>query len=172
MKSVKAWMVATAMVVAVIMLAMAGAAGAERFGFRVGDKVIVSAGDPSCRLNYRAGTGVDHTVLRSYPDGTKATVMEVSPKGLWFRCLVEGRQDGWFWGGYLRKDAAAAVTGKGEQKTVANYGMFVNLRVEPDGAVLARVPDGAKVTVYGSADGWSRVGYGGMAGYVMSHFLK
>lgn len=148
-----------------------GTAGAENFGFRKGDRVIVAAGGPSRRLNYRAGWGTDHAVLRSYEDGTQATVLEVSPKGLWFRCLTpDGRQDGWFWGGYLKK-GAAAVPGNGTH-VVSNYGMFVNIRLSPGGAVIGQIQDGEKVTVLSEGNGWSLVEYGIKTGYVMSHFLR
>ena len=147
-----------------------GTASAGAFGFKNGDRVIVNAGGPSRRLNYRAGWGTDHAVLRSYEDGTQATVLEVSPKGLWFRCrMPDGRQDGWFWGGYLVRANGAAV---GATHVISNRGMFVNLRSVPNGAVLARIPDGAKVRMISSGGEWSLVEYGGLTGYVMSHFLR
>lgn len=145
-------------------------ASAGAFGFVKGDKVIVNAGGPSRRLNYRAGWGTDYAVLRSYEDGTMATVLEVSPKGLWFKCrMPDGRQDGWFWGGYLKKTGGFTV---GATHVISNRGMFVNLRLAPGGAVLARIPDGSKVKLISSGAEWSLVEYGGMSGYVMSHFLR
>ena len=145
-------------------------ASAGAFGFVKGDKVIVNAGGPSRRLNYRAGWGTDYAVLRSYEDGTMATVLEVSPKGLWFRCkMPDGRQDGWFWGGYLVRTGAATA---GATHVISNHGMFVNLRSAPGGAVLAKLPDGTKVKVLSFNGEWAHVEYGGTTGYVMSHFLR
>lgn len=160
-----------AVLLAVILLAgTVCVAGADAFKFVKGDKVIVNAGGPSRRLNYRAGWGTDYAVLRSYEDGTMATVLEVSPKGLWFKCrMPDGRQDGWFWGGYLKKTSGVTV---GATHVISNHGMFVNLRLAPGGAVLARIPDGSKVKLISSGAEWSLIEYGGMSGYVMSHFLR
>lgn len=158
--------ITTAWLIAALMLATASAGA---FGFVKGDRVIVNAGGPSRRLNYRAGWGTDYAVLRSYKDGTIATVLEVSPKGLWFKCrMPDGRQDGWFWGGYLKKTGVVTV---GATHVISNHGMFVNLRLAPGGAVLARIPDGSKVKLISSVAEWSLVEYGGVTGYVMSHFL-
>lgn len=159
-----------AAIVLLVLILSACTAGAESFNFVKGDIVTVNAGGPSMRLNYRSGWGTDNTILRSYPDGTQATVLEVSPKGLWFRCrMPDGREDGWFWGGYLLRTGSEA--GKATH-VVRNYGMFVNLRAAPNGAVLAQVPDGARVRVISFGGEWAQVEYGTVTGYVMSHFLR
>lgn len=162
--------IAAALLAVILLAGTVCVAGAEAFKFVKGDKVIVNAGGPSRRLNYRAGWGTDYAVLRSYEDGTMATVLEVSPKGLWFKCrMPDGRQDGWFWGGYLKKTGGVTV---GATHVISNHGMFVNLRLAPGGAVLARIPDEAKVKLISSGAEWSLIEYGGMSGYVMSHFLR
>ena len=162
--------IAAALLAVILLTGTVCAAGAETFKFAKGDKVIVNAGGPSRRLNYRASWGTDYAVLRSYEDGTHATVLEVSPKGLWFRCqMPDGRQDGWFWGGYLLK---TGITTAGAMHVISNHGMFVNLRSSPGGAVLAKLPDGTKVKVLSFGVEWAKVECGGTTGYVMSHFLR
>ncbi len=136
--------------------------------FKVGDKVQVTAS----YLRYRKGPGVDTPMLTQYIYGTKCTVLEVSPKGLWFRCsMPDGRTDGWFWGGYLIKIVTDTSTSAAGDYVISNRGMFVNLRASAGGAVLTKVPDGAKVHVMSAANGWSHVKYGSFTGFMMSHFL-
>ena len=57
---------------------------------------------------------------------------------------------------------------------VAAKGDTVNLRKSPrrDGALLARVPVGSRVTVQEQADGWARVRYQGLTGYMMEMFVQ
>ena len=57
---------------------------------------------------------------------------------------------------------------------VAAKGDTVNLRKSPrrDGALLARVPVGSRVTVQEQADGWERVRYQGLTGYMMEMFVQ
>ena len=162
--------IAAALLAVILLAGTVCAAGAETFKFVKGDTVIVNAGGPSRRLNYRAGWGTDYSILRSYEDGTQATVLEVSPKGLWFRCqMPDGRKDGWFWGGYLAKTGSVTV---GATHVISNHGMFVNLRSAPGGAVLAKLPDGTKVKVISFGREWAKVECGGTTGSVMSHFLR
>ena len=139
--------------------------------FKVGDKVQVTAS----YLRYRAGWGIDYSVICQYPNGTKCTVLEVSPKGLWFRCsMPDGKDYGWFWGGYLKKvgTTASGDTSVAGNYVVSNRGMFVNLRVVENGTVLTKVPDGATVKVLSNLkNGWYQVSYGSFTGVMMSHFL-
>ncbi len=168
----------TAVLLALVLLAgmIPLTASAETFNFKAGDEVKVTAS----YLRYRAGYGTDRSILKLYPNGTEATVLEVSPKGLWFRCkMPDGRTDGWFWGGYLKKVGTATtttttVTGDTSVAgtyTVSNRGMYVNLRASAAGAILTRVTDGSKVKVMSASNGWSYVKYGSYTGYMMSHFL-
>lgn len=56
----------------------------------------------------------------------------------------------------------------------AQSGSTVNLRKYPDkaSAKLAKVPVGEAVYVYEEADGWSKVKWNGVAGYMMSRYLE
>lgn len=55
---------------------------------------------------------------------------------------------------------------------IADSGSTVNLRSKPDGALIDRVPVGAKVAVSGHQDGWSRIAYNGQAGWMMDQYLR
>ena len=159
----------TALLLALVLMASILPAAALAAAFKTGDHVVVNV---ETLLRYRSGPGTDHSVLSKYPNGTKAVVLEVSPKGLWFRCQVGARSDGWFWGGYLKKDSSSSsVSSSAGNYVVSNKGMFVNLRTAADGAIITQVPDGSSVKVISSANGWSYVKYGTNYGYMMSHFL-
>ena len=53
-----------------------------------------------------------------------------------------------------------------------NYGTL-NLRQRPDHSapVLANMPNGARVTVYGEWQGWYTVHYGDLIGYAAAAFI-
>jgi len=55
---------------------------------------------------------------------------------------------------------------------VADSGSTVNLRKTPDGALLSRIPVGATVTVVAQQDGWVRVAYGELTGWMMEKFVR
>ncbi len=159
----------TALLLALVLMASILPVTALAASFKVGDHVVVNV---DTLLRYRSGPGTDCSVLAKYPNGTKAVVQQVSPKGLWFRCQVGARSDGWFWGGYLKLDkSSSSDTSNAGNYVVSNRGMFVNLRASAGGAIITPVPDGSSVKVISSANGWSYVKFGANFGYMMSHFL-
>lgn len=52
----------------------------------------------------------------------------------------------------------------------ANKGTL-NLRAEPNGKVLAQIPNGTKLEAQSEGE-WSKVGYNGKIGYVKTEFLS
>lgn len=60
------------------------------------------------------------------------------------------------------------------QGTVRAGGGTLNLRSrpEPGAAVIANIPDGASVTVYGEYQGWYVVRYGDYVGYAAGQFIR
>lgn len=60
------------------------------------------------------------------------------------------------------------------QGTVRAGGQNLNLRARPeeDAYIVARIPDGARVTVYGEYDGWYVVRYGDAVGYAVGRFIS
>ena len=57
--------------------------------------------------------------------------------------------------------------------TVATGGTSLNLRqyAQSNAKVIATIPNGEKVIVYGQGSGWASVAYEGLKGYVMSNYL-
>lgn len=47
----------------------------------------------------------------------------------------------------------------------------LNLRAEPNGKVLAQIPNGTKLEAQSEGE-WSKVGYNGKIGYVKTEFLS
>ena len=60
------------------------------------------------------------------------------------------------------------------QGTVRTGGGNLNLRdrPRPDAYIVTRIPDGARVTVYGACEGWYVVGYNGYVGYAAGQFIS
>lgn len=60
------------------------------------------------------------------------------------------------------------------QATVSVRSGNLNLRAKPstDAAVVANLPNGTVVTVYGVWQGWAAIGYGDLAGYVSMEYLR
>lgn len=82
-------------------------------------------------------------------------------------CMVRGVD--------YREEADGAAEEAVETAIVtAQSGSTVNLRKYPDkaSAKLAKVPVGEAVYVYEEADGWSKVKWNGVAGYMMSRYLE
>ena len=57
---------------------------------------------------------------------------------------------------------------------VVTAGGNLNLRSLPslDGAIIARIPNGSTVTVYGEWNGWYVTGYGGSVGYASADYIR
>ena len=64
--------------------------------------------------------------------------------------------------------------GTPRQGTVTTAGGLLNLRAAPntDSAVVARLPNGTPLTVYGQYRGWYSVAYGGHAGFVSAPYVR
>ena len=60
------------------------------------------------------------------------------------------------------------------QGTVRSGGQNLNLRARPeeDAYIVARIPDGSRVTVYGEYEGWYVVRYGDTVGYAVGRFIS
>ena len=58
--------------------------------------------------------------------------------------------------------------------TVSTAGGNLNLRSLPslDGPIIAQIPNGSPVTVYGEWDGWYVTGYNGSVGYASARYIE
>ena len=142
--------------------------------------VVNSAGRT---VNVRSGAGTNYKVLGELDPGTAITVERVS--GSWSK--ITGPISGWMMNTYISKNQPAPTptlepgttptpkpaSGKTRYITSAN-GKSVNMRHGPSEkgyAVKIQIPYGSKVTVLSSENGWSKVQYGTITGYVKNDFL-
>lgn len=121
-------------------------------------------------LNLRESASTSSRVLGQFGNGTKVTVLRQGTQ--WCKVRTGADVVGYMLTRYLTLHDLPGVpvmTVDHPQRT------FVNLRSAPDmtkGAVLRRVPHGAEVTVVAPGDGWLKVEYDGVTGYIVSYFLK
>lgn len=121
-------------------------------------------------LNLRESPSTSSRVLGQFSNGTKVTVLKQGTQ--WCKVRTSADVVGYMMTRYLTfhdLPGTPTMTVNHPQKT------FVNLRSAPDmakGAVLRRVPHGAEVTVVAPDDGWIKVEYDGVTGYIVSYFLK
>lgn len=120
------------------------------------------AGDPDQRDYYHVG------VVRSVDP--LQIVHCTSPGGI----TTDSRLGKWTYRGWLRKVSreGGAMPTVTMATVVAESGNTVNMRKSPGGALVDRVPVGAQVPVSGQQDGWSRISYGGKAGWMMDSYLR
>lgn len=88
--------------------------------------------------------------------------------------VVDEKLGKWTHRGWLRKVSQEGDVPMSDVKTatvVAEAGRNVNLRKAPNGALLARVPVGATVTVVAQQNGWVRIAYGDLSGWMMEQFV-
>lgn len=81
----------------------------------------------------------------------------------------------WNYHGWLKKvgrEGGVPMANTKLATVVAENGSTVNMRKEPDGALLDRVPVGAVVTIIGESGGWSNIMYGETEGWMKSSFLR
>lgn len=84
--------------------------------------------------------------------------------------LRDTRLGKWNYHGWLHK--LSPEGGTPMQATItASSGSTVNLRDKPNGALQARLPVGATVTVLAQQDGWVQVSYQDQTGWMMEKFV-
>lgn len=120
------------------------------------------------KLYLRRSASKSSKALGLFPRGTRVTVLEQG--NTWCKVKVNG-QNGYMMTEYLKFYGLSA--------TATAYvdhpkGTYVNMRKAPSkttGAVILRVPHGAKVTVLTPGSTWSQIKYNGKTGYMMTSFL-
>lgn len=120
------------------------------------------------RLYLRQSASKSSKSLGLFSRGTYVTVLEQG--NTWCKVKVNGIT------GYMMTEYLAF---HGMSATATAYvdhpdGTYVNMRNAPSkstGAVIVRVPHGAKVTVLTPGSTWSQIKYNGKTGYMMTQFL-
>lgn len=119
-------------------------------------------------LRLRSGAGIDHSVLDTASKGATVVVLE-TVEG-WYK-VDFGTQVGYMSAGYV--DLATNVEADLGLGMVTTKGDPLNLRSGPstDQAVAAKLPNRALVSVVGFTDGWYKVTYNDLTGYVSSDYI-
>lgn len=120
-------------------------------------------------LNLRASASTTSKSLGKYTNGTRVEMLMQGSQ--WCKVSV-GDKKGYMMTKYLRLHNLPSTP----VRTVHHpKSQFVNLRSAPSltgSSVYAQMPHGATVTVIEPGDGWCKVSYGGLTGYVMTTFLR
>ncbi len=120
------------------------------------------------KLRLRERADRESAVLGAYVTGTVVTVR--GRLGDWSLVLLPDGQTGYMMSSYLEPAGDLTVTGYGK---VTNHGRFVNVRSAPSlkSAVIAKAQDGETIALIAERDGWYRVRYQGVVGYMESDLL-
>ena len=126
----------------------------------------------STSLNLRAQPTTQSAILTSLPRGESIVV--TSRGGEW-SAVRYGSVSGYVMTTYLRFPADEEDTGDTPTgyATVATRSGTLNLRRQPSlgSTVIMQIPKGQRVGVLQRLDGWCRVSYAGINGYVMTTYL-
>ena len=133
-------------------------------------------------LNLREYPSYDSNVLGIYYNGDVCTVLSRQSDGWVYVSITKGgvQRYGYFRGEYLSSVPVTPDSGSSIGSATVNTwlnggnGRTLNLRQEPAtyASIIARIPNGSKVTVYQRGHIWWQVAYGGLVGYVDSGFLN
>lgn len=120
--------------------------------------------------------------LRTSPDGSVITVMPIgtrveilSTSNGWNK-VQYGNTTGWASISYLKLDLSGGTqTPTTPPVTDVKYAYVsasaLNLRTAPNGSVITLMPNGAKVQILETSNGWSKVKYGSTTGWASSEYL-
>ena len=115
-------------------------------------------------LSFRGDDGTSYTIghtMEEYRSGAQSLADEFAA----YSASLQGAsaQDG---GDSAEAELYVAVNTGSDDVTL-------NLRAQanPDGEILAQVPNGTELRALGAADGWTQVSYGGQTGYLLNDYL-
>lgn len=131
-------------------------------------------------LNMRAAASTTSAKLTSIPRGATVTVLD---KGTTWSRISYGSYTGYVMTQYLKFDGGStaqptntpSVTpAPGGNTTATVIASRLNMRASASttATLLTQIPNGATVTVLGTAGQWSQIRYGSYTGYVMSQYLR
>lgn len=127
---------------------------------------VVSNPKASSFLNLREYPSYTANVLGIYYNGAVCTIL--SSYNGWYEVSIDGMT------GYFRYEYVKVNGASGTATVVASSGRTVNLRSGPSTAydVLERCPTGSRVSVLLKGNGFWKVSYNGLEGYMSSGFLS
>ncbi|MGF7535705.1 LysM peptidoglycan-binding domain-containing protein [Bacillus mexicanus] len=119
--------------------------------------------------------------LRSTPNGSVITTMplgtkvEILSSSNGWNQVVYGNKTGWASISYLKLDTSGSGNTSTAPTVTTSYAYVsasaLYLRSAPDGEELTIMPNGAKVKVLQTSNGWSKVVYGSTTGWASSSYL-
>ena len=136
---------------------------------------MVHAETVTTGMNFRSDPSSNSSLIGSIPQG--ATVTVLSSQNGWDYISYNGTT-GWIHGGNTSSQpaaqtaasaaTAASATGGSGQSVNVLYGM--NFRATPgmDGRIMGGIPAGTTVQYLGSSNGWDKVVYNGVTGWIAS----
>ena len=128
-------------------------------------------------MNFRSEPSATGSLIGSVPKGASVTVL--SSQNGWDYISYNGA-NGWIHGGNVTNQpaaqTAASETGSAASSAAGASGQSVkvlkgmNFRAKPgmDGRIMGGIPAGTKVKYLGSSNGWDKVVYNGVTGWIAS----
>ena len=125
-------------------------------------------------VNLRTGPGTNYAILDSLENGAVVTVNDCS-NSYWYNVTYNGMTG--FMSSYYLHILPAKVTETVTESAAANgyiNAMYVRFRSGPGTgySVLGEYSTGTKLSITGSADGWTKVTINGQEGYVFSSYVS
>ena len=125
-------------------------------------------------VNLRTGPGTNYAILDCLESGAVVTVNDCS-NSYWYNVTYNGMTG--FMSSYYLNILPAQVTETVTESPTANgyiNAMYVRFRSGPGTgySVLGEYSNGTKLTITGSADGWTKVAINGQEGYVFSSYVS
>ncbi len=109
-------------------------------------------------VNLRRGPGTKYMALGNKSYGSKLVIW--GSRGNWYYVTMLSGQSGWVSKTYVSKTYTTSTT------------TGVNMREDPNGAIIKTLAKGTSVTVYTVDGAWSFVKQGGTHGWVYSQYLR
>ena len=128
-------------------------------------------------MNFRSTPSATGSLIGSIPKGAEVEVLN-SENG-WDYVSYNGI-GGWIHGGNITNTssaqkaasgtgtAAASTAGTSGQTVKVLYGMNFRAKAGMDGRIMGGIPAGTKVQYLGSSNGWDKVVYNGVTGWIAS----
>jgi len=148
------------LLITLLIVSLAVIVGAEDIKLGIGTVNVSS-------LHMRSKPNTESVVLVSAPEGSKVVIVEQTNDS-WYK-VIYNKTTGYMYADYLDYDPVKNVElGNG----IAD-GSSVNVRQKPttSSAIVASVPRGGSAKIIGFNNGWYKVEYKGVTGYIRSDLL-
>ena len=133
-------------------------------------------------MNFRSAPGLNSQIINTVPKGSKVTVLG-SQNG-WDQIIFNGTT-GWIAGGYTSNAAAVSTNTQAPAASTYTYnayptginnivGTTMNFRAEGglNSTIIGLIPTGSYVNYLLSSNGWDKVVYQGITGWIKSGNLR